>query len=116
MTKMERIKIDDLQLRPEVSSARLERRAKLRDVIADGMPDHRTGRRPSYDLDEYYDKALSLVDFRPGPRRLRSGRAKRPRCASATARTRSARAACWPAGWSKPARAFVEVNWPKVAN
>src|SRR3954463_6250649 len=31
MTKMERIKIDDLRLREEVSSRRLERRAKLRD-------------------------------------------------------------------------------------
>jgi hypothetical protein len=60
MAKMSRIKVDDLQLRPEVSSTRLERRAKLRDVIADGMPaiEQATAR---YSLDEYYDKALSLV-------------------------------------------------------
>src|SRR5437773_7731582 len=39
MAKMDRIKIEDLQLRPEVSSARLERRARLREVIDKGMPE-----------------------------------------------------------------------------
>src|SRR5438045_2648009 len=39
MTKMDRIKTDDLQLRPEVFSSRLERRAKLREVINSGMPE-----------------------------------------------------------------------------
>src|SRR5439155_2745966 len=38
MAKMERIKVDDLRLRVEVPSGRLERRAKLRDTIAAGMP------------------------------------------------------------------------------
>src|SRR5690606_2675609 len=38
MNKMDRINVDDLNLRPEVSFARLERRAKLRDVITNGMP------------------------------------------------------------------------------
>jgi hypothetical protein len=60
MAKMDKIKVDDLQLRPEVSTARLERRARLRDLINDGMPamDRATAK---YDLDEYYDQALSLV-------------------------------------------------------
>ncbi len=60
MAKMDRIKIDDLQLRPEVSSSRLERRAKLRDLINEGMPeiDKATAK---YDLNEYYDKALGLI-------------------------------------------------------
>jgi uncharacterized protein (DUF1501 family) len=60
MAKMDNIKVDDLQLRPEVSTARLERRARLRDLINDGMPavEKATER---YDLDEYYDQALSLV-------------------------------------------------------
>jgi uncharacterized protein (DUF1501 family) len=60
MAKMDKIKVDDLQLRPEVSTARLERRARLRDLINDGMPavEQATAR---YDLDEYYDQALSLV-------------------------------------------------------
>jgi hypothetical protein len=60
MAKMDRIKIDDLRLRPEISSSRLERRARLRDLINEGMPeiDKATAR---YDLDEYYDKALGLI-------------------------------------------------------
>src|SRR5579864_6142130 len=38
MTKMDRIKVDDLQLRREVSPQRLERRASLREKIEKGMP------------------------------------------------------------------------------
>ena len=60
MNKMDGIKVDDLQLRPEVSSSRLGRRARLRELINDGMPalERATAK---YDLDEYYDQALSLV-------------------------------------------------------
>jgi hypothetical protein len=39
MDKMDRIKIDDLQLRPDLFSLRLERRAKLREAINGQMPD-----------------------------------------------------------------------------
>ena len=60
MNKMDRIKVDDLNLRPEVSSARLERRARLRDLIDDGMPAIEKA-VAKYDLDEYYDKALGLI-------------------------------------------------------
>ncbi len=60
MAKMERIKVDDLNLRPEVSSARLERRARLRDVINRGMPEVDKA-VAKYDLNEYYDKALGLI-------------------------------------------------------
>ncbi|MEX0676519.1 MAG: DUF1501 domain-containing protein [Pirellulales bacterium] len=60
MDKMDRIKVDDLNLRPEVTSARLERRARLRDLINGGMPaiDKAVAK---YDLNEYYDKALGLI-------------------------------------------------------
>jgi hypothetical protein len=60
MDKMERIKVDDLSLRPEVTSARLERRARLRDLISEGMPavDKAVAK---YDLDEYYGQALGLI-------------------------------------------------------
>ena len=60
MAKMERIKVDDLNLRPEVSSVRLERRARLRDLINSGMPDVDKA-VAKYDLNEYYDKALGLI-------------------------------------------------------
>src|SRR5204863_4407416 len=39
MNKMDRIKVDDLRLRPDVTSSRLERRAKLRATISHGMTD-----------------------------------------------------------------------------
>src|SRR5262249_44493696 len=60
LNKMDRISVDDLRLRDEVSSKRLTRRAKLRDIINDGMPalEQATSR---YSLDEYYGKALGLV-------------------------------------------------------
>ena len=60
MEKMSRIKIDDLKLRPEVFSVRLQRRAQLRDLLNEKMPDINKAVE-SYELDEYYDQALSLV-------------------------------------------------------
>ncbi len=57
---MDRIKTDDLKLREEVSSKRLERRGKLRDIINEGMPAIEKA-TAKYSLDEYYGKALGLV-------------------------------------------------------
>ena len=48
------------RLRPEVSAGRLERRASLRELLANGMPDLEKA-TSKYALDEYYGKALSLV-------------------------------------------------------
>lgn len=60
MAKMARIKVDDLQLRPDVFSVRLRRRARLRDAISAQMPviDKAVA---DYKLDEYYDRALNLI-------------------------------------------------------
>src|SRR5436189_4087630 len=60
MTKMDRIRIDDLRLRPEVFGSRLERRAKLRDAINAQMPAIEKA-VAEYNLDAYYDRALQLV-------------------------------------------------------
>src|SRR4051794_13670266 len=60
MAKMDRIRIDDLQLRPEVFGSRLERRAKLRDAINAQMPQIDKA-VADYNLDAYYERALSLV-------------------------------------------------------
>jgi hypothetical protein len=60
MSKMDRIRVDDLQLRPEVFATRLERRAKLRDKINSGMPTIEKA-VSELNLNEYYDRALSLV-------------------------------------------------------
>src|SRR6185436_1847761 len=60
MNKMERIKVDDLKLRPEVFGFRLQRRAKLRESIEATMPEIEEA-VSDYKLDEYYDRALNLV-------------------------------------------------------
>jgi hypothetical protein len=60
MTKMNRIKIDDLQLPPDVFSARLRRRARLRDLVNEQMPEIDKA-VASYELDRHYQQALDLV-------------------------------------------------------
>ena len=60
MTKMARIKIDDLQLRPDVFSLRLKRRASLRDAINAQMPTIDKAVE-EYSLDENYERALNLI-------------------------------------------------------
>jgi uncharacterized protein (DUF1501 family) len=114
MKKMDRINIDDLKLRPDVSSLRLERRARLRDLINDGMPD--IDRAVSkYDLDEYYESALSLIvsgrarqafDLRQESESLRDryGRNTFGQCCLLARRLVEA------------GTRVVEVIWPKVAN
>ena len=54
--------------------------------------------------------------LRPGPRGLRPGPGTGQSRATATAATPSAKAVCWPGGWSRPARASSRSIWPKVAN
>jgi uncharacterized protein (DUF1501 family) len=114
MAKMERIKVDDLRLRDEVSSPRLARRAKLRDLITAGMPAMEEATK-KYDLDEYYSKALSLVI---------SGRAREAfdlTKESSQMRDRYGRNT-WGQSCLLARRLIeagtrvVEVNWPKVAN
>src|SRR5438477_9385291 len=60
MTKMNRIKVDDLNLRPDVFAQRLKRRASLRQSIEETMPDIDKA-VANYHLDEYYGKALDLI-------------------------------------------------------
>ncbi|MFK7734926.1 MAG: DUF1501 domain-containing protein [Pirellulaceae bacterium] len=60
MEKMNRIKIEDLKLRPDVFAARLERRAKLRDLVNAQMPAINDAVK-DFQLDTYYDQALNLI-------------------------------------------------------
>jgi hypothetical protein len=114
MNKMSRIKVDDLKLRPEVSTARLERRAALRDVIQEGLPAIEKA-TAKYDLDEYYSKALSLVI---------SGRARDAfDLGKETAATHErygkntfGQCCLLARRLVEAGTRFVEVNWPKVAN
>ena len=60
MEKMSRIRVDDLQLRADVFAKRLERRARLRTLIDETMPEIDRA-VADYKLDEYYERALNLV-------------------------------------------------------
>ena len=60
MTKMDRLKTEDLKLPQEVFAMRLERRAKLRETIEAAMPDVEKA-TANYNLDEYYQRALNLI-------------------------------------------------------
>src|SRR5262249_57522537 len=58
MNKMDRIRVEDLKLRPEVFGSRLERRAKLRGVINAGMPANAPPGKGD-NLKPYYNTALN---------------------------------------------------------
>jgi uncharacterized protein (DUF1501 family) len=114
MTKMDRIRIDDLKLRPEVFGSRLERRARLRDTINAGMPAVEKA-VADYNLDTYYDRALSLV---------LSGRAREAFDLSRESAKTKERYGKNTFGMScllarrlvEAGTRVVEVVWPKVAN
>ena len=114
MTKMDKIRTDDLKLRDELTPVRMERRATLRETISKGMPDVERA-VAKHDLDEYYDKALSLVV---------SGRAKKAFELSAEKPATRERYGKNTFGQSlllarrlvEAGTRFVEVVWPKVAN
>ena len=114
MDKMETIRVDDLKLRDEVPLVRLKRRARLRDSITAGLGELQEA-VSSYALDEYYDKALSLVisgrareAFNLGAEsdeiRDRYGRNTFGDCCVLARRLIEA------------GTRVVEVNWPKIAN
>jgi uncharacterized protein (DUF1501 family) len=114
MRKMENIKVDDLQLRPEVSNTRLERRAKLRELIDAGMPDVEQA-TAKYSLDSYYDKALGLIlsgrarnafDLKAEPDAMRERYGRNTFGQSLLLARRLVEAGT----------RVVEVIWPKVAN
>ena len=114
MSKMDRIRIDDLQLQPEVFADRLKRRARLREAIDAGMPaiDKAVA---SYKLDEYYQQALNLIvsgrareafalDQEPAKVRDRYGRNTFGQSCLLARRLVEA------------GTRVVEVIWPKIAN
>ena len=114
MTKMDRIKVDDLMLRDELSTARMERRATLRDTVAKGMTDIDAA-VSKYDLNSYYGKALGLIT---------SGRAKdafdltkeKPKLREGYGKNTFGQCLLLARRLVEAGTRFVEVNWPKVAN
>jgi hypothetical protein len=114
MTKMEKIAIDDLKLRSEISPERLERRARLRDVITEGMPALEKA-TSKYDLGKYYGEALGLVI---------SGRARdafdltkeKLETRERYGKNTFGQSCLLARRLIEAGTRFVEVNWPKVAN
>jgi uncharacterized protein (DUF1501 family) len=114
MGKMDRIKVDDLQLRPEVFSLRLQRRAKLRDALTDQLSaiDQAVAK---YNLDEYYDQALNLIV---------SGRARQAfdieseeaKVRDSYGRNTFGQSCLLARRLVEAGTKVVEVIWPKVAN
>lgn len=114
MAKMDRVRIDDLKLRPDVFAQRLERRARVREQLDATMPEVEKA-VAQYKLDEYYTRAIDLVT---------SGRARNAfqlDQESAEVRDRYGRNTF---GQSlllarrlvEAGTRVVEVVWPKVAN
>ncbi|MCC2671034.1 MAG: hypothetical protein K0Q72_3505 [Armatimonadetes bacterium] len=112
--KMDRIKIEDLKLRPEVFASRLERRAKLRDQLNAGMPSVEKAVE-DLKLNEYYGQALSLIV---------SGRARQAfDLEQEDAKTRAmygrntfGQSCLLARRLIEAGTRVVEVVWPKVAN
>lgn len=114
MNKMSRVSVTDLQLRPEVSAHRLERRGRLRDQIAAGMPELESA-VARYDLPTYYSTALNLVT---------SGRARdafdlskeTPALREKYGQNTFGQCCLLARRLVEAGTRVVEVNWPKVAN
>jgi len=60
MSKMDKINVDDLQLRAEISTSRLNRRARLRNLINQKMPEIDRAVR-KFDLNATYESAITLI-------------------------------------------------------
>lgn len=114
LAKMDKIRVDDLQLRADITNVRMERRAKLREQINAGMPELDKA-VSKYALNEYYGKALGLVlsgkardafDLSKESVEMRDRYGKNTFGQSCLLARRLVEAGT----------RFVEVNWPKVAN
>jgi len=113
-SKMDKIKVGDLALRPEMSVARLRRRNDLRAWVNQTMP--AVDRAVSaYDLDEYTEKAMSLI---------LSGRARQAFDLAAEpaalrdryGRTTFGQSCLMARRLVEAGTRFVQINWPKQAN
>ena len=94
--------IADINAPSGIDPARLKRRKALLDAVDGAAPSLRFDRRhPLARLRPTIRRSVCSSPRRP--RRRSTSTRRRASCATATAATRSARAACWPAGWSRTA-------------
>jgi uncharacterized protein (DUF1501 family) len=114
MAKMDRIQVDDLKLRSDVSQERLARRAALRDTVKASLQD--LDRAVSkYALDEYYGKALSLV-LSGKARDAFNLNAESPDTHERYGRNTFGQSCLLARRLIEAGTRVVQVNWPKVAN
>ena len=114
MSKLDNIRVDDLQLRPDVFSVRLRRRASLRESINAQMPTIDKAVE-EYNIDEFYDQALNL---------LVSGRAReafaieneKENLRDRYGRNTFGQSCLLARRLVEAGTRVVEVVWPKVAN
>ena len=114
MAKMDHISIDDLVLRKDVPLARLERRAHLRDMVNSSLRDLDQAVK-SYALDQYYDKALSLV-LSGRARDAFNLKAEKTETQERYGRNTFGQCCLLARRLVEAGTRVVEVNWPKVAN
>lgn len=112
--KMDRINVEDLNLRPEMTSARLERRARLRESINGGMGALEKAVE-KYELNSYYDQALNLI-ISGRAREAFNLRAESEETRDRYGRTTFGQSCLLARRLVEAGTRFVEVNWPKVAN
>ena len=114
MAKMDRLKVDDLQLRPEIPQERLARRASLRDTVNAGLNDLEKS-VSKYALDEYYGKALSLV-LSGKARDAFNLSAESPETREMYGNNTFGQSCLLARRLIEAGTRVVQVNWPKVAN
>jgi Protein of unknown function (DUF1501) len=114
LDKMDRIKVDDLKLRPEVFATRLQRRAKLRDAIDAGMPDIENA-VSDFKLNSYYERALDLV-LSGNAREAFNLEAESNATRAMYGRNTFGQSCLLARRLVEAGTRVVEVVWPKVAN
>jgi hypothetical protein len=114
MAKMDRIRVDDLQLRAEVPQDRLARRASLRDNVNASF-DQLEKSVSKYALNEYYDKALSLV-LSGKAREAFNLEAEKVETRDRYGKNAFGQSCLLARRLIEAGTRVVQVNWPKVAN
>ena len=114
MTKMDRIRVDDLQLRAEVPQERMARRASLRDTVNASLNDLDKA-VSKYALDEYYGKALSLVLSGKAREAFNLG-AESKETRELYGNNTFGQSCLLARRLIEAGTRVVQVNWPKVAN
>lgn len=114
MNKMDRIKVDDLKLRPEVFAARLRRRARMRDALTAAMPDIEKA-VSNHKINAHYERALELIISQKAREAFELERESKD-TRDRYGRTTFGQSCLLARRLVEAGTRVVEVVWPKVAN